>query len=93
MLFDADGAVRLLFLCVSCSNDLGMWPRDFDDLGGLGGGGNGSDGNVRATPDDLLAWYIRGSCICKYLFLVKDLMVVGPAIAWHDVGLTMSEGR
>ena len=58
-----------------------MWPRDFDDLGGLGGGGRGSEGNVSATPEDLLGWYTKCSCICSFLFSCTFVLMISVILA------------
>ena len=55
-----------------------MWPRDFDDLGGLGGGGRGSEGNVSAIPEDLLGWYTKWSFLvtCTFVFMISVILAL-----------------
>ena len=53
-----------------------MWPRDFEGLGGLGGAGNGSDGNVRAMPENLLLGENEESCSGSFLCLCLCLVTL-----------------
>ena len=85
---EADGAVCLLILFVSRSKYLGMWPRDFEGLGGLGGAGSGSDGNVRATPENLLLGENEESCngffSCSCLFVIT-LLALLILLLWSEM--------